>query len=248
MNKAGRRSVKYLPLDDAGELSCGLSEFVEALGHYASRYAVGGAGDGAADEIKERTVRHYQAMGVIDRPEKQGREARYTKRHLLQMLAALKARASTGISPKALAGGLSGLRDEVLMEMLKNGVKVSFDAVLELDPAGERVNLEAMDKLTRILGRDMKSAASARELAGRLGLRSQPEYSASLRNAASRMPSAFEEDMDGDAVVASRTSGEVWRRFSIVPGVELMVRGDVSRALTESMIEGIGRAASLSER
>ncbi len=40
------------------------------------------------DKTNERLVRYYVAEGVIDRPERQGREATYGFRHLLQLLSA----------------------------------------------------------------------------------------------------------------------------------------------------------------
>jgi len=40
------------------------------------------------DKTNERLVRYYVAEGVIDRPERQGREVSYTLRHLLQLLTA----------------------------------------------------------------------------------------------------------------------------------------------------------------
>ncbi len=34
-----------------------------------------------------RTVRYYQSIGLVDRPEREGREAVYRWRHLLQVVA-----------------------------------------------------------------------------------------------------------------------------------------------------------------
>lgn len=38
------------------------------------------------EEVNARLVRHYTTVGLIDKPHKDGREARYTYRHLLQLL------------------------------------------------------------------------------------------------------------------------------------------------------------------
>ncbi|MGK7874033.1 MAG: MerR family transcriptional regulator [Xenococcaceae cyanobacterium] len=38
------------------------------------------------EDITPRLVRHYTSLGMLDKPLKEGREARYTYRHLLQML------------------------------------------------------------------------------------------------------------------------------------------------------------------
>ncbi|MDA0674485.1 MAG: MerR family transcriptional regulator, partial [Cyanobacteria bacterium] len=38
------------------------------------------------ETVNPRLVRYYTTQGVIDRPLRQGREARYTYRHLLQLL------------------------------------------------------------------------------------------------------------------------------------------------------------------
>lgn len=246
MTKAVRPSTKYLPLNEPGEMSYGLPEFVEALRHYASRYAVGGPEDGVADEIKERTVRHYQAQGVIDRPGKHGREARYTRRHLLQMLAALKARASTGISPRALAGSLPGLSDDALMEMLQKGVRVSFDAAQEPEADAERVNLGAMDKLAAIFGRDLMKLAGAAMIP--LGESRPSDFMTQRQGLLPRRERQLEDELEENAATASLTGGETWRRFRIDSGIELMIRSDVGGNLTDSLIACLGRELLLHRR
>ena len=96
--------------------------------HYAGHFL---PPDQETDEVSERHVRHYITLEVItlevlDRPDKEGRENRYTFRHVLQMLVALKARMLTGISVKALKGRLTRLTNDELLALLSQGMEVSF--------------------------------------------------------------------------------------------------------------------------
>lgn len=246
MNQATGQQVLFPSLNDGWEISYGLSDFVRAIRHYAGWYAVGGPEDDLQDEIKERTVRHYQALGVIDRPEKEGREVRYTKRHLLQMLAALKARASTGISPRALSGHLVRMTDEALMEMLVHGVQVSFsrpqtDALLE-----PQVNAGALDRLAGLAGEGTAKPEWYREIessgrrasASRVAMELRHEAGARSAGIRAGVQDAFSMESEGQS---PGIRADLWSRYRFSPGVELHVRGDLEESTIETLVGAIGR-------
>ncbi|WP_027481276.1 MerR family transcriptional regulator, partial [Deinococcus pimensis] len=67
----------------------------------------------AKDEVNARLVRHYTTERLLDEPARVGREARYTRRHLLQLLALRKLMAS-GYGTSAVRGGLRSRSDRDL--------------------------------------------------------------------------------------------------------------------------------------
>ncbi|MFE4105665.1 MerR family transcriptional regulator [Almyronema epifaneia] len=64
----------------------------------------------SVEAINPRLVRHYTTQSLIDKPLKEGREARYTYRHLLQLL----------VVRRLLAEGLSASAVQTLMETKPN--------------------------------------------------------------------------------------------------------------------------------
>jgi len=63
-----------------------LPRFVERVNQISARYVPAGQPDDSrvTTEFNPRSVRHYQAKGIIDSPSKEGKEARYGYRHILQ--------------------------------------------------------------------------------------------------------------------------------------------------------------------
>ena len=73
---------------------------------------VGAAPDG-------RTVRYYGTLGLVDRPALVNREARYTRRHLLQ-LTAIKALQAQGLSLAGIQERLYGRSNSELENLLSS--------------------------------------------------------------------------------------------------------------------------------
>jgi DNA-binding transcriptional MerR regulator len=69
-----------------------------------------------------RTIRYYTTIGLLDRPVISGKQARYTMRHLLQLLA-IKALQRTGFSLARIQQRLYG-RNESELEALFNSIVV----------------------------------------------------------------------------------------------------------------------------
>ncbi|ACO47758.1 MerR family transcriptional regulator [Deinococcus deserti] len=69
------------------------------------------------DDVNARLVRHYTTERLLDEPLRVGREARYTRRHLLQLLALRKLMAE-GFGAAALQGTLQTRSDPELEALL----------------------------------------------------------------------------------------------------------------------------------
>lgn len=71
----------------------------------------------AAPEV--RTIRYYTTLGLLDRPQMEGRQARYTERHLLQLLA-VKALQTVSLPLSEIQSLLFGLTDPELEHVIEN--------------------------------------------------------------------------------------------------------------------------------
>lgn len=94
----------------------GIDEFVMEANVWLSRLLPEDRAGRPKDEVNARLVRHYTTSGLVPAPRREGREARYDRRHLLHLLA-LRRLMADGLSGKALFGALSG-RSEADLEQL----------------------------------------------------------------------------------------------------------------------------------
>ncbi|PYE51019.1 MerR family transcriptional regulator [Deinococcus yavapaiensis] len=103
----------------------------------------------AKDEVNARLVRHYTTQGLLDEPLKSGREARYTRRHLLQLLV-LRRLMHEGHGATPLQKILRG-RDDDALEALLLGT-----ATLDVQPGNPALeylqNLRATPPPSALLG------------------------------------------------------------------------------------------------
>jgi DNA-binding transcriptional MerR regulator len=77
------------------------------------------------EEVTPRLVRHYSGLEMLDEPLKEGREARYTYRHLLQMLLVRRLLAE-GYGASAI-NQLATARDNAELEaLLEGGVQLTI--------------------------------------------------------------------------------------------------------------------------
>ncbi|MFC4455452.1 MerR family transcriptional regulator [Deinococcus sonorensis] len=79
------------------------------------------------DAINPRLIRHYTTLGLLDEPAKQGREARYSQRHLLQLLA-LRRLMGEGLTAQALHGTLTTRTDDELRALLSGQSELTLQA------------------------------------------------------------------------------------------------------------------------
>ncbi len=95
-----------------------------------------------------RTIRYYTTLGLVDRPELQGRTALYGERHLLQLVAIKRLQAEQGLALAQVQERLAGLPDARLRELarVEPGDEVSTAAIAsgasenddEVAPRGRR--------------------------------------------------------------------------------------------------------------
>ncbi|MGJ8726663.1 MAG: MerR family transcriptional regulator [Roseibacillus sp.] len=100
-----------------------LPRFVERVNEIAERYLPpGDPVDGrVTSEFNERTVRHYQGKEIIDAPEKEGKEARYRYRHILQ-----------AVLTRVMLS--DGFRVPHIREMLAGKTDGEYEKLLEIGP------------------------------------------------------------------------------------------------------------------
>lgn len=80
-------------------------------------------------EVNPRLVRHLSTLGLLDEAGREGREARYEHRHLLQLLVARRLMAQ-GYSTGAIKKLTRGARDDELEALLQGGAQLTVSSPL----------------------------------------------------------------------------------------------------------------------
>lgn len=78
------------------------------------------------EPVNPRLIRFYTSKGVLDRPEKEGREARYLYRHLLQLLLTRRL-LSEGYSLAAIAPIIEEKHNRELESLLQGGIQITVE-------------------------------------------------------------------------------------------------------------------------
>ncbi len=96
-------------------LSLSLEELAREVGRLLEQYALLGAqqDNRVAPVPDARTIRYYTTLGLVDRPAIDGRQARYNKRHLLQLVA-IKALQALNLPLAEIQSRLYGRSDSEL--------------------------------------------------------------------------------------------------------------------------------------
>lgn len=100
-------------------LSLSLEELAREVGRLLEEYSLLGAQQDhrVAPVPDARTIRYYSTLGLVDRPGIDGRQARYNKRHLLQLVA-IKALQALNLPLAEIQSRLYGRSDTELEAML----------------------------------------------------------------------------------------------------------------------------------
>lgn len=106
-------SVLTLPRDWTGTLD----DLVDAANQFLPDILPTGKAGRTKDDVNARLVRHYTTERLLDDPLKQGREARYTRRHLLQLLA-LRRLMADGFGAATLQDTLQSRTDDDLEALI----------------------------------------------------------------------------------------------------------------------------------
>ncbi len=94
-----------------------LDDLVDAANQFLPDILPTGKAGRTKDDVNARLVRHYTTERLLDEPLKQGREARYTRRHLLQLLT-LRRLMADGFSAATLQDTLQSRTDDDLEALL----------------------------------------------------------------------------------------------------------------------------------
>lgn len=161
------------------------------------------SGNRGQEPVNPRLVRHYTTQGWLDKPLKQGREARYTYRHLLQLLV-LRRLLAEGYSASSIGSLIGGQSDAALENILKGGVQIKVE-----------VANPALAFLSQIRDRPAPSISDRSALAQQ---QSPPAFQALPETPAS----AFAAPLPSQVAQPP----QAWTRLDILDGLELHVRQD----------------------
>jgi DNA-binding transcriptional MerR regulator len=122
---------------DAPPAGWSLDDLVAEAGRLLGQLGLdAGVRDGRVSPSPDaRTVRYYTTLGLLDRPRIEGREARYGRRHLVQ-LAAVKALQADGLSLGDVQARLYGRSERELEALLQGAAGRAKEAV---PPVGQPV-------------------------------------------------------------------------------------------------------------
>ena len=179
-----------------------LDRFVEVTNDLLPQFLPSqSSGSRGQEPVNPRLVRYYTTQGWLDRPLKQGREARYTYRHLLQLLV-LRRLLAEGYSASSIGSLIGGQGDAALEDILQGGVQLTVEAA---NPA--------LAFLTQI--RDRQGPAKGQRQESSPPDRSQKR---SANPSVQAPPPA--------SAPASPSTPQIWTRLDILDGLELHVRQD----------------------
>ncbi|MGK7908763.1 MAG: MerR family transcriptional regulator [Synechococcus sp.] len=104
-----------------------LDEFVELVNRLLPRYLPDSArGSRGQADLNPRLVRHYTSQGLVDKSVKAGKEARYTYRHLLQLLVVRRMMAE-GYTAAAIDRFAIQQSNRELEALLEGGVQLTAE-------------------------------------------------------------------------------------------------------------------------
>jgi DNA-binding transcriptional MerR regulator len=159
------------------------------------------------DDVNPRLVRHYATQGLLDEPLKAGREARYTYRHLLQMLVVRRLLAE-GMGVSAIGDLMVSKTNAELEALLYGGIQIT------VSPANPALSyLQDIQQRSRTAGQADPSVRRSR---------AQPQptsLSTPLSTTEAAIPSAA-------APPSSAPVSHRWTRLEVLPGFELHIRED----------------------
>lgn len=180
-----------------------LEKFVIRINEIADRYLPPGPPtDGRVTlEFSERSVRHYQSKTIIDPPEKEGKEARYRYRHILQAV----------LTRVMLA---DGFRVPMIREMLSEKTDSEYEELLEMGPIIAR---KMAKKMAHARGSGCQDSDSSRSAWIRLEV--APGIEIHLSRAVAP-PSSREEGRELHEKMSLTLRGEFQRRRKKLRGGE----------------------------
>jgi DNA-binding transcriptional MerR regulator len=209
--------------------SWSLEDFVEVandlLPQFLPEQATGSRGQ---EPVNPRLVRHYTTQGLLDKPKRQGREARYLYRHLLQLLV-LRRLLADGYSTSSVGSLIDQQSNATLENLLQGGAQLTVEtanpALAFLSQIRERGEASARQKRSNIpYGINGDSADEQQSVA-------KPPAPAPAQAPAPNRSSA----------PAVTSGAQEWTRVEILEGLELHVRQDFPVPTTAHERESLHR-------
>ncbi|WP_008312085.1 MerR family transcriptional regulator [Leptolyngbya sp. PCC 6406] len=192
-----------------------LETFVEVSNHLLPQFLPNATDPQAhpPETVNPRLVRYYTTQGVVDRPQRQGREARYTYRHLLQLL----------IVRRLLPEGYS----TTAIQPITIKANPDLEALLQ---GGMQLTVAAANPALAFL-----QSVQART--------APPAAPPAARSARSMPPPAAPapQRSTAESLVAPEWGSPVsrWRRVTVLPGLEVQVREDFVPPSTPQELENL---------
>ncbi|MBV8885516.1 MAG: MerR family transcriptional regulator [Chroococcidiopsidaceae cyanobacterium CP_BM_RX_35] len=199
----------------------GLDEFVQVTNDLLPQFLPETpANTRVREEVTPRLVRHYSSLEMLDEPLKEGREARYTYRHLLQMLLVRRLLAS-GYGASAINQLATSKDNSELEALLQGGVQLTVTpanpALAFLQQIQQRQSVETQRNACESSG---DSRAQAQRSAGIASGSALPQ---------AQPPQAATSDLPQAASPAQNQSpSSQWTRLEILPSLEIHLREDFS--------------------
>src|SRR5690606_30649467 len=206
-----------MDLHDLREGAWSLDDFVEQVNRLLPDLLPKDAGKRAAEPVNQRLVRHYATQGLLDEPLKEGREARYLYRHLLQLLV-IRRLLAEGFTAVVVGQVLENRSDGELEGRVTSRLRI--DLVPEHAPAahgGERA--EFLRRVRQRAGLEQShsawrpESAPAREPGGALFSTAEEAFARPTPSPPSDLPANSFQDTS-------------WSHVTIMDGLELHVRDD----------------------
>lgn len=185
-----------------------IDTFVEVTNYFLPQYlASNPVNERSQEPINPRLVRFYTTQGVLDKPEKEGREARYLYRHLLQLLL-IRRLLSEGYSISSIQPITGNKSNAELEGLLQGGVQIKAE-----------MRNPALAFLSKVKDRQGNKVSFPKTAAQELQRFQPSEYVQSQ--------GLSQPEGQTDRVTVSH-----WRRVEIMRGLELNIREDFMPPVT----------------
>lgn len=195
------------------------------------------------DAINPRLVRYYTSEGLVDRPERQGREARYHYRHLLQVLL-VRRLLQEGYGLGAIASLLQNKANAELEALLHGGVQLTLETAnpalaflqsLKAAPLGGSKSLARSSRGTSPINTP-PSGTSPSSASAKVALPKSSPAPTHLSQPTQKPPAhspAGPAAPDLEAPDSEAPAPEQWWHVPVLPGLMLLIRADFKQPQTQ---------------
>ena len=146
----------------------GLQDLVDWINGVAKRFMPAEIGDStrSSQELTERSFRHYQTLGCIDKPGRSGRKAVYGFRHYLQALV-LRKLTWERMPSTQITSLMEGRSNEDLKSLLFEGVEIVPVKQVSTDAQPAAKGPEAWSRIELVPGLEIHMGESLRSMSAK---------------------------------------------------------------------------------